>query len=155
MKKKAKRIAKMMGNDSLGVVAQMIVDEAMDIRYEVYADGSFKDGHCGCGWLVIHKGAIVKIGRMSNFSIFNNSIDSELRAIVYALGDCPSFCSVDLYVDCQAAIAKLQTGKLGGLASIYNKVIKGKVVRFHWVKAHENNIYNDMADSLAFAALEC
>lgn len=42
MKKKAKQIAKVMSNDALEVVAQMIVDEAKGVRYEVYADGSCK-----------------------------------------------------------------------------------------------------------------
>ena len=42
MKKKAKQIAKVMSNDSLEVVAQMIADEAKGVRYEVYADGSSK-----------------------------------------------------------------------------------------------------------------
>ena len=55
MKKKAKQIAKVMSNDSLEVVAQMIVDEAKGVRYEVYADGSSKNNKCGCGWLVLHK----------------------------------------------------------------------------------------------------
>ena len=154
MKKKAKRIAKMMSNDSLEVVAQMIVDEANGIRYEVYADGSCKDGRCGCGWVVLHKGAIVKTGKCF-LSSYNDSVSAELGAIVHALGDCPSFCSVDVYVDCQAAIGKMQAGKLGELSPIYNKVANGKVIRFHWVKAHQGNIYNEMVDSLAFSAIEC
>ena len=31
---------------------------------------------------------------------------------------------------------------------------KGKVIRYHWIKAHRGNIYNEMADSLAFSAIE-
>ena len=153
MKKKAKRIAKVMSNDSLEVVAQMIVDEAKGTRYEVYADGSCKDGRCGCGWLVLHKGVIIKTGK-SFLSSYHDSVEAELGAIVLALGDCPSFSSVDVYVDCQAAIGKIQVGKLGDLSSIYNKVSNGKDIRYHWVKAHQDYIYNEMADSLAFSATE-
>ena len=56
MKKKAKQIAKVMSNDSLEVVAQMIADEAKGVRYEVSADGSSKNNKGGCGWIVLHKG---------------------------------------------------------------------------------------------------
>ena len=155
MKKKAKRIAKMMSNDSLEVVAQMIVDEANGIRYEVYADGSFKDGKCGCGWLVLHKGVIIKTGKKFFSSINNDSVNTELWAVILSLGDCPSFSSIDVYVDCQAAIGKILAGKLGVLTSIYNKVSNGKVIRYHWVKSHSGNLYNEMVDSFAFSAIEC
>lgn len=66
MKKKAKQIAKVMSNDSFEVVAQMIVDEAKGVRYEVYADGSCKKEKCGCGWLVLHKGVIIKSGKYTH-----------------------------------------------------------------------------------------
>lgn len=155
MKKKAKRIAKIMRNNTSGVVAQMIDDEAKGVRYEVYTDGSCKNNKCGCGWLVLHKGAIVNTGKKLLSSIYNDSVRAEVRAIVYALDDCPSSCAVDVYVDCQAAIRKIQTGKLGDLSLLYNKVANGKIVRFHWIKAHGDNIYNEMVDSLAFSTVEC
>ena len=155
MKKKAKQISKVMSNDSLKVVAKMIVDEAKGVRYEVYADGSSKNNKCGCGWIVLHKGAIVKSGKYT-FIItkVNNSVRAEIRAVIQALGDCPHFCSVDVYVDCQVAIEIIQACKLGDLQPIYNKVAKGKVIRYHWVKSPRGNIYNEMVDSLAFSAAE-
>lgn len=44
--------------------------------------------------------------------------------------------------------------KLGDLQPIYNKVAKDKTIRYHWVKAHRGNMYNEMVDSLAFSATE-
>ncbi len=83
----------------------------------------------------------------------NDSVEAELGAVVHALGDCPLSCSVDVYVDCQAAIGKIVDGKLGDLTDEYNKVSQGKVVRLHWVKAHDGNELNEMADSLAYSAI--
>lgn len=154
MKKKAKRIARIMGNASLDVVAQMIVDEAKGVRYDVYADGSCKDCHCGCGWLILHNGAIIKSGKFSFSYHKNDSVMAELRAVILALGDCPSSCSVDVYVDCQAAIRKIEEKRLEELLTSYNNVSNGKVIRYHWVKAHYGNIYNEMADSLAYNAIK-
>ena len=155
MKKKAKQIAKVMSNDSLEVVAQMIADEAKGVRYEVYADGSSKKEKCGCGWLVLHKGVIIKSGKYTFVTAkVNDSVRAEIRAVIQALGDCPPLCSVDVYVDCQVAIERIQACKLGDLQPIYNKVAKDKAIRYHWVKAHRGNMYNEMVDSLAFSAIE-
>ena len=130
MKKKAKQIAKVMSNDSLEVVAQMIVDEAKGVRYEVYADGSSKKDKCGCGWLVLHKGAIIKSGKYTFITAkVNDSVRAEIRAVIRALGDCPLSCSVDVYVDCQVAIERIQACKLGDLQPMYHKVAKGKTIR--------------------------
>ena len=153
MKRKAKRIAMELVNDTLEVVAQMLVDEADGIRYDVYADGSCMNGTGGCGWLVLHKGAIVKVGKALFSSMYNDSVEAELRAVIHGLGDCPFSCSVDVYGDCQAAIGKIIAGKLGDLEGVYNKVSQGKVVRLHWVKAHDGNELNEMADSLAYSAI--
>lgn len=151
MKKKAKRIARMMANISLNVLADMIVDEYKGIRYEVYSDGSCKDGFCGCGWLVLHSGALVNSGRAT----YNctNSIEIEIRAVIHALSDCPFSSHVDVYLDCQAAIRVITKQRLRPiLKAEYDKASKGKAIRFYWVRSHHGNIYNEMADSLAYNA---
>lgn len=155
MKKKAKRIAYQMRNFSLETIGRMVVDECEGTRYDLYTDGSCKGGIGGCAWLVIHKEAIVKSGKERITSHDNSSVYAELRAIVRGLGDCPLSCSVDVYTDCQAVIGKIRDGRLGDLASIYNKVCEGKVVRYHWVKGHRGDVYNEMVDSLAFSVIGC
>ncbi len=87
MKKKAKQIAKVMSNDSLEVVAQMIADEAKGVRYEVYADGSSKKEKCGCGWLVLHKGAIINSGKYTFITAkVNDSVRAEIRGSHSSIG---------------------------------------------------------------------
>lgn len=155
MKKKAKRIAYQMRNFSWETIGQMVVDECKGVRYDLYTDGSCKDGVGGCAWLVLHKGAVVKSGKEKVTFHCNSSVYAELRAIVLGLGDCPRSCSVDVYTDCQAVISKIRAGKLGDLISIYNKVCEGKVVRYHWVRAHKGDECNEMVDSLAFSVIRC
>lgn len=155
MKKKAKRIAEIMRNDSVDVVAQMIVDDFLFDSYEIYTDGACKNGVGGCAWLILHKGAILKSGHTCFLSINNDSVEAELRAVILALGDCPSSCVIDVYIDCQVVIGKIEDRKLGKLLRLYNNVSNDKVIRFHWIKAHHGNIYNEMVDSLAYSAIEC
>ena len=154
MKKKAKRIAEIMRNDSVEIVAQMIVDNFLYDCYDVYTDGACKDGVGGSGWLILRKGAILKSGHTCFVSINNDSVEAELRAVLHSLESCPSSCVVDFYVDCQAIIRKIKERKLGELMPLYNKLVKDKVIRFHWIKAHHGNIYNEMVDSLAYSAIE-
>lgn len=155
MKKKAKRIAYQMRNFSLETIGQMVVDECKGIRYDLYTDGSCKDGVGGCAWLVLYKGVVEKSGKERITIRNNSSVYAELRAIVQGLGDCPLSCSVDVYTDCQAVIGMIKAKKLGDLASIYNKVCDGKVIRYHWVKGHRGDVYNEMVDSLAFSVMGC
>ena len=104
---------------------------------------------------MLHKGAIIKSGKYTFITAkVNDSVRAEIRAVIHALGDCPPLCSVDVYVDCQVAIERIQACKLGDLQPIYNKVAKDKTIRYHWVKAHRGNMYNEMVDSLAFSATE-
>ena len=104
---------------------------------------------------MLHKGVIIKSGKYTFITAkVNDSVRAEIRAVIHALGDCPISCSVDVYVDCQVAIERIQACKLGDLQPIYNKVAKGKTIRYHWVKAHRGNMYNEMVDSLAFSATE-
>lgn len=144
MKKKAKRIAEKMRNDTFNCHSE---------RLSLYTDGSCKDCVGGCAWLMEQNGTILKIGRKRIDGCCKSSVRAELLGIIQGLKECPEDSKIDLYSDCQAAIEKITLGKLGNLSTIYNKVSQSKSIRYHWVKAHSDNMYNDMVDSLSFSAL--
>jgi ribonuclease HI len=139
MKKKSKRIADDLRNNMPETFDQMIADEIKGRRFEVYTDGSHSDNASGCAWVILYKGVVYKTGR-KKLSPNIDSVEAEIRAVTHALSDCPSFYSLDVYIDCQVAIKKLQKTKLN---------VKRQVVRLHWLKAHQGNIYNELADYLA------
>lgn len=151
MKKKSKRIAKEMRNDSTEAVSTNTCEEA---KLDLYADGSYRDGVGGCAWVLVNKGAVMNIGKRRVDGCKSGSVQAELTGIMLGLGECPPHSSVDVYSDCQAAISKINKGNLGELTAIYNKVSLGKVIRYHWVKAHDGDMFNEMADSLSFSVLE-
>lgn len=149
MKKKAKRIAKRMRNDSFEATRQVASE-----RLNLYTDGSCKNGIGGCAWIIERDGTILKIGRKRIDGGCNSSVHAELLGIVQGLEDCPCNSLIDIYSDCQVAIGKITNGKLGNLGVIYNKVSQSKTIKYHWVKAHSDNIYNEMADSLSFSIFD-
>lgn len=146
MKKKAKRIAKIMRNASLETEGRSSLE-----RFNLYTDGSCKDGAGGCAWIVEQDGIILKIGKKRIIGHCDSSVRAELLGIMQGLEECPKNSLIDVYSDCQAAIGKITAGKLGDLNAIYNKVSCSKTIRYHWGKAHSGNMYNEMVDSLSFS----
>lgn len=154
MKKKAKKIANLLRNETEDVLSAMQEAESMGIRYDVYADGSNNNGVSGCGWVVLHKGNITKSGSLSYKS--EDSVGAEILAILFGVKTCPKDSRVDVYTDCQPAILKLLSNNMDDyLRNIYRKVAKGKDVHYHYIRGHSMAKYNDMADSLAFNASTC
>lgn len=149
MKKKAKRIAERMRNASFETEERSSLE-----RLSLYTDGSCKSGIGGCAWIVEQNGIILKIGKKRIAGHCDSSVRAELLGIMQGLKECPKNSFVDVFSDCQAAIGKITAGKLGDLDAIYNKVSCSKTIRYHWVKAHSNNVYNEMADSLSFSVLK-
>lgn len=148
MKKKAKRIADKMRNASFETEGRSSLE-----RLSLYTDGSCKGGIGGCAWIIEQGGTILKIGKKRIAGHCYSSVHSELLGIIQGLEECPDGSLIDVYSDCQAAIGKITHEKLGDLDAIYNKVSCSKTIRYHWVKAHSDNMYNDMVDSLSFSAL--
>ena len=127
------------------------------MNYIAYTDGScdnlsiHKPG--GAGYLVLKDGEIVRMKNKGFLNTTNNRC--EMIAIISVCNSPPEGSFVDIYTDSQYAIgAFIRGGKMNqDLMELFRKCSSHLAgYRFHWLKGHSGNEYNEMADDLAFSA---
>ncbi len=129
------------------------------LHYVAYTDGSCdnltqtKAG--GAAYIIIKDGEVIKIKNHGQLNTSNNRM--ELLAIISAVNACPDGAYIDIYTDSQYCILVLSKSykpkKNPDLYELYKKCAAHVAgVRFHWVKGHDGNKYNEMADELAYGA---
>lgn len=121
----------------------------------VYSDASL-EGFCGT--TAFHSPSHPSITDQHRYSMDHpSSLALELQAILDALRclpSAPSFCSVNIYTDSLAAIKhlKLTRGTLKVAQEIHTFCSSYPTsVRIHWVRGHNGDSNNELADSLARA----
>jgi ribonuclease HI len=122
--------------------------------YEVYTDGGYK-GRWGSWAFVIRKNKktlFEKSGRTRK----TDSTRMEIQAAVEALATLPADASVDLFSDSRILIDAMDKGLITeSFASEISKLqtlAQDKKVRWHWVKAHAGNEFNERCDFLCVRA---
>ena len=129
------------------------------MNYVCYTHGSCDNKSVqkigGSAYVILKDNEIIKIKAHGAVGTTNNRM--ELLAISNAVNSCPEGAFVDIYTDSQYSIlvlSKTKTPKLN--ADLHALYIKSRShvadVRFHWVKSHNGDKYNEMADSLAYSA---
>ncbi len=128
-------------------------------HYIAYTDGSCDNlsqtRAGGAAYIILKGGVIVKAKSHGQLNTSNNRM--ELLAIISAVNACPDGAYIDIYTDSQYCIFVLSKSykptKNADLYELYKKCaahVSG--VRFHWVKGHNLDHYNEMADGLAYSA---
>lgn len=129
------------------------------LHYVAYTDGSCdnlsqtKAG--GAAYIILKDGEIVKMKNHGQLSTTNNRM--ELLAIISAVNACPAGAYIDIYTDSQYSILVLSNSykpKMNAdLYELYRKCAAHVAgVRFHWVRGHNGDKYNEMADELSYGA---
>lgn len=127
-------------------------------HYVCYTDGScdnVKSKAGGSAYIIIKDGEIVKMKSHGSLCTTNNRM--ELLAIISAVNSCPDNACVDVYTDskyCIWVLSKETAPQINeDLYELFKKCsahVEG--VRFHWVKGHNGDKYNEMADDMAYGA---
>lgn len=130
-----------------------------EIEYAAWTDGAcdnispLKPG--GSAYVIMKEGNIVRARNHGCINTSNNRM--ELLAIVSAATYTPEGHKLDVYTDSLYCIGilsgKCRPKKNGDLVELFNKAArKLKSVVFHWVKGHSGDVYNEMADDMAYSA---
>lgn len=142
----------------------------MDLKVEIYTDGSCKGNPGPGGW-----GALIRFGATEKeicggeAGTTNNRM--ELRAVIEALRLLTRPCHIDLYTDSQyvknGISGWIKDWKARGWLTSAKKPVKNQDlwqqldeevqkhrVTFHWVRGHNGHAENERADQLANRGLE-
>lgn len=142
----------------------------MDLKVEIYTDGSCKGNPGPGGW-----GALIRFGATEKeicggeAGTTNNRM--ELRAVIEALRLLIRPCHIDLYTDSQyvknGITGWIKDWKARGWLTSAKKPVKNQDlwqqldeevqkhhVTFHWVRGHNGHAENERADQLANRGLE-
>lgn len=129
------------------------------MNYVAYTDGSCdnlsKERAGGSAYVLLKDGEMVRMKNHGQLNTTNNRM--ELLAIISAVNACPDGAYVDVYTDSQYCILVLtkdyKPAKNPDLYELYKKCAAHVAgVRFHWVKGHNGDKYNEMVDGLAYGA---
>lgn len=121
-------------------------------RTIIYTDGSCRPNPGKGGWAYIAVYDDIEIHGSGGEEQTTNNI-MEMTAIIRALQDLNDEQNFTIYTDsmyvinCVNGTWKRKKNQLLWLE--YDKVAKGKNIKFIWVKAHNNDYYNELVDKLA------
>ena len=127
-------------------------------NYTIYTDGSSdnirKPHYGGWGYVILKDGAVIYEDNGSDVNTTNNQM--ELSAIIKSVINIPENSNVTFCTDSQYCITVLDHKdkdfpKNMDLINVFREVVKEKNLSytFKWVKGHNGDRYNEMADSLA------
>tara|TARA_B100001540_G_C15797103_1_gene638164 strand:- start:1349 stop:1801 length:453 start_codon:yes stop_codon:yes gene_type:complete len=132
----------------------------------IYTDGAAKGnpGKGGYGTVLISGKHIKKISQ--GYSLTTNN-RMELLAVIAGLEALNQKCQVEVYSDSKYVVDSVEKGWVFGwekknfsnkknidLWTRFLTVYRNHTVKFHWVKGHSGNKYNEMCDQLAVSASE-
>lgn len=129
------------------------------LHYVCYTDGSCDllstNRAGGSAYIVLKDGEVIRIRNHGQLNTTSNRM--ELLAIISAVNSCPDGAYIDVYTDsqyCIRVLSKSYKPKVNpDLYEMYKKCAAHVAgVRFHWVKGHNGDQYNEMADNLAYSA---
>ena len=130
-----------------------------------YTDGSHLEGHSGSAVVIVDLDEDTILSVAGEYLGEYSPIIAELYAIKLALMQTVSLRinpkHLRICSDCQSAVhlAKgISNSSIGVINSILNDIdrLVGKFhrVEFQWVRSHNGNHYNELADSIAYACAQ-
>lgn len=126
----------------------------------LYTDGSYRDGVCSWAYVIVDEYDNIieqEQGTTDDYPESRN-VAGEIKAVIYGLRRCAinRFYDIDIYND-YIGLEKWLTGEWQAkteLTQIYVKMMQDVVskvfpVRFHHVKAHSGDHWNEYVDRMA------
>lgn len=133
------------------------------MHYLLYTDGAYYPEHerSSIAYVMINAKTKQETRRLSQTVMGDTSSRAELKAIisaVYALPYDADSCTVisDSKYALDACSGRCIRFHNADLLTLYDKIVKerGISVTYQWVRAHNNNFYNELADTLCKQAID-
>jgi ribonuclease HI len=125
----------------------------------VYTDGScFPNGFGGWGFIILPSPITNNTeyhvsGRHDNTTNNRMELQAVIEALSFSIPDCKKQKKYKIYTDSRLILncAKGEWKRKANLDlwAIYDDVSSEKEIEWEWVKAHNNNYYNEQVDKLA------
>lgn len=127
-------------------------------KYTVYADGGCTinpGGNGGYGAVIVDETGTVT--QLSEGFIATTNNRMEIMGAIAGIDFVPRGAEILFYSDSQYVVntmkGKYEKSKNTDLWEKLDKAVKGKKVKFHWVRGHTGNELNEICDKLATAAM--
>jgi ribonuclease HI len=137
--------------------------------FEVYTDGSYKEGRGAWAFVIVQKGVVIQ--EAASFVKKTSSNRMEFQAAIEALNYLPPQSQVRLYSDSRilienvtkhSAVWKSLGWKKKNQQEIPNvdlfknldELSSQHQISWHWVKAHSGQVHNERCDELCIQARE-
>ena len=127
--------------------------------FKLYVDGSFSNGNCGLGWVLVGEDnqVVAKESMRLNSDYGMRQVTGELFAVIFGMHECleREINDVEIHFD-YLGIREWVTGAWKAKNSntqnyrdLMRDIQKEINIKFVKVKAHSGDYFNDLADSLA------
>lgn len=137
--------------------------------YEVYTDGSYKEGRGAWAFVIVQKGVVIQ--EAASFAKKTSSNRMEFQAAIEALNFLPPQSQVRLYTDSRILIENVTVHSAVWKSLGWKKKNQQEIpnvdlfkdldtlnaqhqISWHWVKAHSGKVYNERCDELCIQARE-
>lgn len=118
----------------------------------IYTDGSCDPNPGPGGWAYVAILSDYEIRACDRVKKTTNNI-MEMTAVIEAIKDFSEVKSITIYTDSQYVLNCAQgiwkKKKNLDLWKKYDRIAKGKKIKYIWVKGHSGNYYNDIVDEMA------
>ena len=115
----------------------------------IYTDGAYHADKNIIGWASVFV-LDNEIREISGYGFGFSPTEAELEAVIHALKSTKKGSAVQLFTDSMEVVSGYRKQHSENfLWKTFNQLYRERFVTMKWVKGHNGNLYNEMADSLA------
>lgn len=128
------------------------------MRYEIYTDGACSGNPGPGGWSVVIHDSEGELTTLSGHEDATTNNRMELTAVIRALQELPEGAYASIHSDSQYVVYTITKGwkrkKNLDLWLELDEALKTKTINWNWIRGHNGNSYNELADVVAKREIE-
>ncbi len=128
------------------------------MQYNIYTDGACSGNPGPGGWSAVINSVVGDLLTLSGNEKHTTNNRMELTAVIKALEGVPKDATINLYSDSQYVVYTVTKGwkrsKNLDLWLALEPLLKSRTITWFWIKGHNGNSFNEIADTLARKEIE-